>query len=215
MYLSQRKFAKLVNRSHTYINKLVKQGVIPTYQGKIKKDEAIKILEEHKDPSRDAQREANEKRRNTDLFSMEVKYGTIADLSEEERKEYEKKLREEQERAEKVLEEAKKEGIEIGGELSDLLGTMNLNEAKTISEILTAKLKEIQYKKEKSELILKEEVEREAFEVGRRVRDAVLSVPDRVSAILSAETDRNKIKEILNNELRHSLEILGETHGNL
>jgi phage terminase Nu1 subunit (DNA packaging protein) len=46
----------------------------------------------------------------------------------------------------------------------------------------------------------------EGFEEGRRVRDAVLSVPDRLSAVLAAEANERKVHALLAKELRTVLE---------
>lgn len=208
MLVSQRKFAKMIGRSHNYVNKLVKQGVIPTHNGKILPDEAKKAIEEHKDPSRDAQRAANEKRRKEpDLFAPEMRpEKSIADLTPEERKEYEKKLQEEKKKIEQLKEEAKSVGVELG-DFDKLLGTMNLNQARTISEIFNAKIKEVTYKKEIGELVPVKQVEKEAFEAARMVRDSFLSLPDRVSSVLIGKS-KDEIKGILHQEIIQILENL-------
>lgn len=211
MLVSQRKFAKLIGRSHAYVNKLVKQGVIPTHNGKINPEEAKRILEEHKDPAREAQRKANAKRRKEKtIFDAAGGYESLADMTPEERKAYEEERRREAERAKRVIEEVERAGLEVSEELKELAAKSSLNEAKTISEILNAKLKEIQYKKEVGELVSKAEVEREAFEVARKVRDAILSVPDRVSAMIAAKSDPKEIRDILTQELHHALAALSK-----
>jgi phage terminase Nu1 subunit (DNA packaging protein) len=52
------------------------------------------------------------------------------------------------------------------------------------------------------------EVRRTAFEQGRTVRDAIENIPSRISALLAAETDTHKIKEMLHAELHQALETL-------
>jgi len=215
--VSQRKFAKIVGRSHAYINKLVRQGVIPVYDKKIKVDEAKEILEKMKDPARDPQREANERRRKHDLFEAAQGYESLADMSEEERKRYEEEQKAKEEERKKEIEETKKliediekAGIALSSDLKELAAQTTLNEAKTINEILRGKLQELEYKQRIGELVSKREVEREAYELAKRVRDAILSIPDRVAAVLAAQTDQRRIREILLEELHHALEILAQ-----
>jgi hypothetical protein len=44
--------------------------------------------------------------------------------------------------------------------------------------------------------------------VRRTVRDNLLSIPDRLDAIIAAETDRRKVHQILSDELNRVLEEL-------
>ena len=82
--------------SKQYVNKLVKLGVIKLHNKKIKPDEADKAVEEYKDPARDAQREANEKNRDTESVFDEnnLPKNSLADMSEVELKEYNKAIEE-------------------------------------------------------------------------------------------------------------------------
>jgi transcriptional regulator with XRE-family HTH domain len=51
---------------------------------------------------------------------------------------------------------------------------------------------------------------REAFESARSIRDAVLAVPDRLSAELAAESDAGRVHSRLREELRAALEMVAE-----
>ena len=48
-------------------------------------------------------------------------------------------------------------------------------------------------------------VERDAFRVGRQIRDGLLSFPDRLADLLAAEADAQKIHTILDREVRQVL----------
>lgn len=80
--------------SKQYVNKMVKAGVIPLHNKKIKPNEADKCLSDHKNPAYDAQREANEKLRDIDSVFHEsnLPKDSIADFSEEEMKKYNKAI---------------------------------------------------------------------------------------------------------------------------
>lgn len=56
-------------------------------------------------------------------------------------------------------------------------------------------------------------MEDSAFEVGRRVRDALMVIPNRLSALLAAEQDRHKVHEMLEKEIRQALEYLSSGSG--
>ncbi len=54
-------------------------------------------------------------------------------------------------------------------------------------------------------MVDRESVEREAFRVARVVRDAMLSLPDRLAALVTAETDQAKNHAILTKEIMAAL----------
>lgn len=58
------------------------------------------------------------------------------------------------------------------------------------------------------ELISAEKVRNAMFAKGRIIRDGILNVPDRISALLATINDAAKIHEILTKELREILEEL-------
>ncbi len=57
------------------------------------------------------------------------------------------------------------------------------------------------------------EVSKEIFESNRIVRDALLNIVPRTAAILSAQSDPHKVREILDKEIRQVLEHLSNTFG--
>jgi hypothetical protein len=67
-------------------------------------------------------------------------------------------------------------------------------------------LKRLKYEKEAGLLIEKGTIEKIAFEVARRTRDNILSVPDRVAADIAAETDPQKVHFMLTEALHAALE---------
>lgn len=76
------------------------------------------------------------------------------------------------------------------------------------SETEKAKLLEIKAKVESGKFVDVDEVKSVAFRRGRIVRDNLLSIPDRLDAILAAETDRRKVHQILSDELNRVLDEL-------
>lgn len=90
--------------------------------------------------------------------------------------------------------------------------TENINElfakARLKNEIERGKLLEAKVKEEIGRLIDAEDVRKTAFAMGRIIRDSILNIPDRVSALIATITDASQIHEILTNELRQVLEEL-------
>nr|WP_246484042.1 hypothetical protein [Wolbachia endosymbiont of Rhagoletis cerasi] len=78
------------------------------------------------------------------------------------------------------------------------------------NEMERGKLLEAKAKAEIGELISVEEVKTEAFNVARVVRNNLLNIPDRVSALLASMNDTEKIHETLTEEIRTALEELVE-----
>jgi len=59
-------------------------------------------------------------------------------------------------------------------------------------------------------LINADEVKVAAFNLGRRVRDRLMTIPHRMGSVLASVQDSKQIEEILEQELRQSLEELPE-----
>lgn len=83
-----------------------------------------------------------------------------------------------------------------------------LSEEKKRLTKIKADLADLKFRKEQGELIEKKKVEKEAFELARQIRNNLESIPSRVSALLAAESDEKKVKEILINEIYQALEAL-------
>jgi hypothetical protein len=75
-------------------------------------------------------------------------------------------------------------------------------------ELFRSKIAELEFLERVGTVVDKEQGEAEQFRVGRQVRDALLTIPDRLSGVLAAETDQRKIHAILMQELRQALEAL-------
>lgn len=80
--------------------------------------------------------------------------------------------------------------------------------ARAMREAFAAKTAKLEYERLSAKLVEADEVRRGAFETGRRVRDSILSIPDRIAPILAGLTDVNEIHRALVKELREALEAL-------
>ncbi|WP_410529993.1 hypothetical protein [Wolbachia endosymbiont (group A) of Ischnus inquisitorius] len=78
------------------------------------------------------------------------------------------------------------------------------------NEMERGKLLEAKAKAEIGELISVEEVKTEAFNVARVVRNNLLNIPDRVSALLASMNDTEKIHRTLTEEITNALEELSK-----
>ena len=76
-----------------------------------------------------------------------------------------------------------------------------LLEARRRKETAMAGLRELELRKRKGELVLKESVVKEIFAMFRTARDKMFNIPDRVSGILAAESDQLAIHAILTKEI--------------
>lgn len=175
-------------------------------------EEVIEAIRNTQDPTRYAQREANEKKRGqepSDLFGAVGTYESIADMSAEEREAYEQERRREIEEAKKAAEEAKAAGANDIPEM-DIASVegVTLSEAKVLKEYWLGKKAELDYKRMSGEVIDNREVERQAFEIARTVRNAILAIPSRISPLLASQNDAHNIRTILTKELSTALEAI-------
>ena len=85
-----------------------------------------------------------------------------------------------------------------------------LVKTKLKNEIEKGKLIEAEVKEKMGELISMSEVKKVFYAKAKAVRDGVLNVPDRISALLASVNDPVEIHKILSKELRQVLEELSQ-----
>lgn len=86
----------------------------------------------------------------------------------------------------------------------------DLNESRARREHYQAELAKLQVAQQRKELVPAEEVKKDAFQVGRSVREALANLADRLSHQLAGETDPTVIHQLLTDEHRDALVALAE-----
>lgn len=86
----------------------------------------------------------------------------------------------------------------------------DLNESRARKEHFQAELAGLQLSQQRGELVSAEEVRKAAFQTGRAVRDALLSIPDRLAAQLAGTSDVRLCHNLLTEELRVALRALAD-----
>ena len=87
---------------------------------------------------------------------------------------------------------------------ADAIPDFNVSRAK--HEFFKAELARIQVEQQKKELISAKEVEKKSFEMAVGIREAFLTLPDRVSNLFASETDATAIDGVLRKEMHSCLE---------
>lgn len=72
----------------------------------------------------------------------------------------------------------------------------------------SAQLKRLEYLERSEKLVMKDSVEAEVFASFRALRDLAFGIPDRIGAILAAETDENAVRALLREHIRETFEAL-------
>jgi len=85
---------------------------------------------------------------------------------------------------------------------------MTLGEAERKEKVFKAQISELKYLEQSGKLVDVEKVKTQAFDTGRKVRNNILNIPNRIAHELAAETDPHKVENILNAELTKALEEL-------
>lgn len=83
---------------------------------------------------------------------------------------------------------------------------MTTADAERQDKVWKARLSQLKFMEQSGELIDASKVKIQAFEMGRKVRDAILSVAPRLSHELAAETDPHQLEIKLTKELNSALE---------
>ncbi len=78
--------------------------------------------------------------------------------------------------------------------------------------VLDVEKRELDLKIRSGELVEAAAVKRTFYKAGRQVRDQLLAIPNRVSALLAAELEPNKVHDMLSKEISQALHELGNGH---
>jgi hypothetical protein len=92
-------------------------------------------------------------------------------------------------------------------------GASQYTKARAVREHYQARLAKIEYEERIAKLVSKDEVQVAAFNRFRQFRDHLLNIPDRVAALLAAETEAGKCYEILATEIRKALNEFADSNG--
>lgn len=87
---------------------------------------------------------------------------------------------------------------------------MSLADAQKLQAQYKAALLKLEYEEKSGKLVQVEDVEKDAFDMARIVRDAILNIPDRISAELASEKDPHIVSQKLTEELTSALEDLSK-----
>lgn len=81
-------------------------------------------------------------------------------------------------------------------------------EARTKEKRLKNEILQLDLQLKRGQMVLTKDVELAAFNSARQVRDKMLNIPDRVAAILAAETDELKVRTYLMKEIEGEINTL-------
>jgi phage terminase Nu1 subunit (DNA packaging protein) len=99
-------------------------------------------------------------------------------------------------------------GTEPADENDDKIPAIVISNARAAH--FKAKLARLEFLEKSGQLIDSEAVKKEAFRMGRTIRDRVEAIPDRIAAIVAAETNVKKVHKLLAAEFRGVLEDLAK-----
>lgn len=194
-FVSQREFARRVDRSHVWVNRLIKEGRLPANEkGKVPLEAGLKIFEstfQTTDPSTAIH---NEKQRRAGAKKATAKKAPA------------KKAATKKKPAPKKTEESNAVSQPV-----DFGRVVNINEqysrAKLARETFNAKITELKYKEAAGQLIPIEKVQYDAAKTGAEVRERLFGIAPRVAGLCEGKTAR-EIERIIDEEINDALSAL-------
>jgi hypothetical protein len=86
----------------------------------------------------------------------------------------------------------------------------DLYESRGRKEHYQAELAKLQVAQQRKELVAAEDVKREAFTMGRSIRDGMMNIPDRLAAQVAAISDPREVHRLMTEEIRVALRMLAD-----
>ena len=86
------------------------------------------------------------------------------------------------------------------------VNNLDYRTSRALNEHYKAALKKIEYEEKKGDLVPTKDVEKEAFECARMVRDSIINIPNRIADQLSVISGKKEIEKLIKKELTMALE---------
>lgn len=164
--------------SKPYISKLVKNGVIVLNSDKkVKLSDAIKSIKNNSDPSR-----AYKKKENMKSNNMQIENKEINDINDGIR----------------IL------NLDFNSFLKEI-ENLNFSDAKTKSEQMNLIVQKVKIEKDIGNLVSSENVKSNSYEIAKKLKESLLTIPDRLCDILASENDGRIIHNMLTKEIKQTL----------
>ena len=198
MEVNQAEFARTVGVSKPYITKLVKTGKLKLNEnGKLNLEESKKILSSSKNPSFDANREHAQKQKGVPL---------------KERVEKAQEARPPKNEKTNLIDDEDTKDLD-----SESMYKINIlfNKARAAEKVALAKLRDIDVKIKKGELLEAETVKREAAEVGNLITQKLYNMVYKLAPLLVGVETQKQAKDILESEVEIVLEELNRMSNEL
>lgn len=189
--VSQREFAKHIGRSNVWVSKLVKSGKLPVDdKGKIPLEAGLAAYNANTDVSRDPQRENNEKVRQKSVKKPNKKpeQPGIQNLDDDDD-------------SDSIILPSTTVGVNAA-RISE-----QYNKAKLAKETYLAKLKELEYNREKGNLLSRDQVEADAAAVAVELRNKFMGMGARIGPLCEGLTAR-EIEIVIEDEINDILKAL-------
>ena len=199
MEVSQAEFARIVGVSKPYITKLVKTGKLKLNEnGKLNLEESKRILSSSKNPSFDANREHAQKQKGVPLKERVEKAQSTKPLNEKEKT--------------NLIDDEDTKDLD-----SESMYKINIlfNKARAAEKVALAKLRDIDVKIKKGELLEAETVKREAAEVGNLITQKLYNMVYKLAPLLVGVETQKQAKDILESEVEIVLEELNRMSNEL
>ena len=198
MEVNQAEFARIVGVSKPYITKLVKTGKLKLNEnGKLNLEESKKILSSSKNPSFDANREHAQKQKGVPLKERVEKAQEARPLKNEKTN---------------LIDDEDTKDLD-----SESMYKINIlfNKARAAEKVALAKLRDIDVKIKKGELLEAETVKREAAEVGNLITQKLYNMVYKLAPLLVGVETQKQAKDILESEVEIVLEELNRMSNEL
>ena len=220
MEVSQAEFARIIGVSKPYITKLVKTGKLKLNEnGKLNLEESKKILSSSKNPSFDANREHAQKQKGVPLKERVEKAQSNENwtvLQGKEKDEYIESLKPKtapkKEKPKDLIDDEDTKDLD-----SESMYKINIlfNKARAAEKVALAKLRDIDVKIKKGELLDAETVKREAAEVGNLITQKLYNMVYKLAPLLVGIETQKQAKDILESEVEIVLEELNRMSNEL
>ena len=220
MEVNQAEFARIVGVSKPYISKLVKTGKLKLNEnGKLNLEESKKILSSSKNPSFDANREHAQKQKGVPLKERVEKAQSNENwtvLQGKEKDEYIESLKPKtapkKEKPKDLIDDEDTKDLD-----SESMYKINIlfNKARAAEKVALAKLRDIDVKIKKGELLDAETVKREAAEVGNLITQKLYNMVYKLAPLLVGVETQKQSKDILESEVEIVLEELNRMSNEL